>query len=124
MTTRLTIGGREPAFWIGLIATLILGAIQTIAGEGLIAEATAGQITDGVNALVQLALLFAPLITGLLIRPSVTSASQPSLPLGTPVLIKGTGDVPPPDAVVAPVENVVPTPTAAGADLPAAPPLG
>ena len=97
----MTIFGRQPAFWIGLIVTLVLGALSTLVGEGVISDALAGQITDGVNAIAQLAVLLAPLITGLLIRPTVTPVAAPSLPVGTPVLVEGTGDTPPPDAVVA-----------------------
>ena len=97
----MTIFGRQPAFWIGLIVTLVLGALSTLVGEGVISDALAGQITDGVNAIAQLAVLLAPLITGLLIRPAVTPVAAPSLPVGTPVLVEGTGDEPPPDAVVA-----------------------
>ena len=95
------IGGREPAVWVGIIVSCVLAVISVLSGEGVIGDALAGQITDGVNALAQIAVLLAPLITGLLIRPSVTPVSQPSLPVGTPVLVAGTGDTPPPDAVVA-----------------------
>lgn len=69
----MTIFGREPAFWIGLIVALILGAVRTIAGEGLISDAAEGQVTNVVNALAQLAELAAPLIAGLLIRQTVYS---------------------------------------------------
>lgn len=100
MTTP-TIFGRQPAFWIGLIVTIVLGAVQTIAGQGLISDVAAGRVTDGVNAVAQLLTLFAPLIAGLLIKPTVTPTSAPSLAVGTPVLVAGTADTPPPDAVVA-----------------------
>lgn len=65
--------GREPAFWIGLIVTIILGALQTIAGEGLISDIAAGQARDTVNAVAQLAMLLSPLIAGLVIRQNVFS---------------------------------------------------
>lgn len=65
--------GREPAFWIGLIVTIILGALQTIAGEGLISDVAAGQVRDAVNAVAQLAILLSPLIAGLVIRQNVFS---------------------------------------------------
>ena len=65
--------GRQPAFWIGLIVTLVLGALQTLAGEGLISEASKGQITSAVEALAQLLVLAGPLIAGLVIRQNVYS---------------------------------------------------
>jgi hypothetical protein len=77
--------GREPAVWIGLIVTIILGAVSTLAGEGVITDVLAGGITDGVNALAQLAVLIAPLIAGILIRSQVTPSAAPSLPQGTTV---------------------------------------
>jgi len=68
--------GREPAVWIGLIVTIILGALTTLVGEGVISDALAGSITDGVNAVAQLAVLFAPLIAGVLIRSQVSPATK------------------------------------------------
>ena len=84
--------GRQPAFWIGLIVTLVLGAVQTIAGEGLISDVATSQVTNGVNAVAQLALLLAPLITGLLIKPTVTPVAAPSLKVGTKVAVEGSTD--------------------------------
>ena len=81
----MQIFGREPAFWIGLVVTIILGAIGTLSGEGVISDASKGQITDGVNAIAQLAVLLAPLIAGLLIRQTVTPVAAPALPEGTKV---------------------------------------
>lgn len=102
----MKIGGREPAFWIGLAVTLVLGVVSTLAGEGLISDTLAGEATELTNAIAQLLVLLAPVITGVLIRPNVTPVAAPSLPIGTPVLVAGTGDTPPPDAVVADVANV------------------
>lgn len=68
--------GREPAVWIGLIVTIILGAVATLTGQGFISDATSGQITDGVNAIAQLAVLFAPLIAGVLIRSQVSPVQK------------------------------------------------
>ena len=73
----MTIFGREPAVIIGLVVTIILGALQTLQGQGFISDATSGQITDGVNAVAQLAVLLAPLIAGILIRPRVTPYNKP-----------------------------------------------
>lgn len=69
----MTFLGREPAFWIGLIVTIILGALQTIAGEGLISDVAEGQVRDAVNALAQLATLLAPFVAGIVIRQNVYS---------------------------------------------------
>jgi len=65
--------GREPAFWIGLAVSLVLGIVQTLTGNGLISDAAAGQVTDLVNAGAQLAVLVAPFVAGLLIRQNVYS---------------------------------------------------
>ena len=83
----MTIFGRQPAFWIGLIVTLIFGVLQTLAGEGLISDALNSQITSGVNAVAQLLILLAPLIAGLAIRPVVTPTAFPALPQGTTVTV-------------------------------------
>lgn len=82
--------GRQPAFWIGLIVSIVLGAVQTIAGEGLISDAATGRVTDAVNATANLLLLVAPLLTGLLIRPTVTPVAAPKLEPGTTVEIAGS----------------------------------
>lgn len=79
---------REPAFYIGLAVTIVLGVITTLAGEGIINDAVKGQITDGVNALAQLAVLLAPVIAGLLIRPNVTPVAAPAVPEGTVVTVQ------------------------------------
>lgn len=83
----MTIFGRQPAFWIGLIVTLVLGVIQTLTGNGLISEVAAGEATDLVNSTAQLLVLLAPLIAGLLIRPTVTPVAFPSLDQGTKVTV-------------------------------------
>ena len=77
--------GREPAFWIGLAVTLILGVVSTLLGEGVISDALAGRIVDLTNAVAQLLVVLAPLIAGLLIRQQVTPVAAPSLPVNTPV---------------------------------------
>lgn len=83
--------GRQPAFWIGLIVTIVLGAVRTIAGEGLISDAVAGQLESGLHALAQLLELAAPLIAALLIKPLVTPVAAPKLPDGTAVEAAETG---------------------------------
>ena len=77
--------GRYPAFWIGLIGTIVLGIVQTLAGQGVISEVTSGKVVDLTNALVNLLTLVAPLVAGLLIHTQVTPTSAPVLPAGTVV---------------------------------------
>lgn len=84
--------GRQPAFWIGLIVTIILGVIRTLAGEGLISEAAQGSITNAVEAAKELLLLLAPLLTGMLIKPTVTPTNAPVLKEGTSVTVQGSED--------------------------------
>ena len=74
---------RQPSAWIGIIVSCILAVLSVLTGEGVISEAVNGQVTDGVNALAQLLVLFAPLITGLLIKGQVTPTAEPKLPAGT-----------------------------------------
>ena len=84
--------GRQPAFWIGLIVTLVLGVVRTLAGEGLISDAATGQLTNAVNAVGELLLLVAPLVTGMLIQPNVTPVAAPKLPAGTEVMVQDSSD--------------------------------
>jgi len=79
--------GRQPAFWIGLLVTLILGAVQTLLGEGVISDVAAGKVTDIVTAVGGVLVLLAPLIAGLLIKPVVTPTAAPALPEGTSVTV-------------------------------------
>ena len=79
----MTILGRQPAFWIGLIGTIVLGVVQTLAGQGVISDLAAGKVVDLTNSLVNLLPLVAPLIAGLVIKTQVTPTSAPVLPTGT-----------------------------------------
>ena len=88
----MTIFGREPAFWIGLAVTLILGVITTLTGNGLISDVAAGKAVDMVNAIAQLLTLLAPLIAGLIIRQGVTPVAAPQLEAGTVVTVITDGD--------------------------------
>lgn len=90
----MTIFGRNPAAWIGIIVSCILAVVSVLTGEGVISDAIAGNITDGVNAVAQILVLLAPLITGLLIRPTVTPVTSPALPQGTVVTVVTPGDAP------------------------------
>lgn len=113
--------GKEPAALIGLIATIVLGIVSTLAGQGVISDAVSGKITDGVNAIVPLLTLFAPLIAGLLIRPVSTSVAQPSLPAGTTVNVitpKGLPDV---TVILPTVDPVVPVAPVVAPVVPPAP---
>lgn len=83
----MTIFGRNPAAWIGIIVSCILAVLSVLTGEGVIGDALAGRITDGVEALAQLLVLLAPVITGLLIRPTVTPTASPRLPSGSVVSV-------------------------------------
>lgn len=96
----MTILGREPSAWIGLIVALVVAILGVLTGQGFISDVQAGKVTDVTNAIAQLLTVFAPLIAGLLIRQQVTPLSQPSLPLGTDVIIRGTADTPPGNATV------------------------
>ncbi len=84
--------GRQPAVWIGIIVSLIVGVLTTLSGNGLISDALKGQVTNIVNATAQLATLLAPVIAGLLIKGQVTPVIAPVLPIGTTVNA-GTVDV-------------------------------
>jgi hypothetical protein len=77
--------GRQPAFWIGLIGTIILGVVTTLAGQGVISDVTSGKVVDLTHSLVNLLTLIAPLIAGLVIKTQVTPTSSPVLPTGTVV---------------------------------------
>ncbi len=79
--------GRQPAVWIGVIVSCILAVLGVLTGEGIVSDALAGQIGDVVAALSQILILLAPVITGLLIRPTVTPIAAPRLPQGATVTV-------------------------------------
>ncbi len=81
----MVILGRQPAFWLGLIATLVVGVVQTLAGQGVISEAASGKVVDMTQAAVNLLTLIAPLLAGLVIHTQVTPTAAPVLDIGTPV---------------------------------------
>lgn len=101
----MRIFGREPALWVGTIISLVLAVVSVLVGDGIITDAFAGRITDGAEAFGQIAYLLLPILTAIIARQGTTSAAQPKLPVGTPVLVdRAPGlpeDSPPPDAVVA-----------------------
>ena len=81
----MTIRGRQPAFWIGLIGTIILGVVQTLAGQGVISDVTSGKVVDLTHSLVNLLTLLTPIIAGLVIKTQVTPTAAPVLSVGTSV---------------------------------------
>ena len=83
----MLINGREPAFWIGVVTSCVLAVVTTLMGQGVLSDAFAGRITDGVNAIAQLLSLFAPVIAGILIRQQVTPTSAPVLDKGTVITV-------------------------------------
>jgi citrate lyase alpha subunit len=68
--------GREPAVWIGVIVSCILAVVGVLTGQGVISDALGGHITDATNALAQILVLVAPLVTGVLIRGQVTPVAK------------------------------------------------
>ena len=79
--------GREPAFWIGVVVSLVMAVLGVLTGNGLISDAAAGQVKDLTTATAQLLVLLAPIIAGILIRGQVTPTASPSLPTGTIVQV-------------------------------------
>jgi len=79
--------GREPVVVIGIAASVVIAVIQTLSGQGVISDVTAGRALDGVNALQQILVLLAPIIASLLARTQVTPTSNPVLPQGTKVTV-------------------------------------
>ena len=64
---------KEPALIVGTIVTIILGALQTLQGNGFISDVAAGTMTDIVNSLANLIVLLIPLITAAIVRGQVYS---------------------------------------------------
>ena len=95
-----TIFGREPVRWVGIIVAVVAAIVGALLGEGVISDVVAGRITDLTDKLSGLLILVLPIITAEIARRGATSVAQPSLPLGTDVLIKGTSDMPPGNATV------------------------
>jgi len=96
----MNIFGREPAFWVGVIVSVILAVVQTLGGQGLISDALQGQITDVVTAISQVVLLLIPVITAILIRPAVTPIVNARLKEGSRVTVLTPGSSPNPTITV------------------------
>jgi hypothetical protein len=58
---------------VGIAVTILVNIVGTLAGEGLISEVLAGNVTDLIGAVGGLIVAVLPLITSLLIRPRVYS---------------------------------------------------
>jgi len=67
---------KEPALIIGTIVTIILGAVQTLNGNGFVSDALAGTIGDLTNSVANLLVLLVPLITAALVRSRVYSPAS------------------------------------------------
>ena len=61
--------GREPVFWLGVIAAIAIAIIQTLFGKGLISSDAQDTIVNFVNALV-------PLLSALIARQLVTPVTR------------------------------------------------
>jgi hypothetical protein len=83
---------RQPAAIIGIIVSSVLAVVSVLSTNGVLSEAATGQITDATNALGQLLVIVAPLITAILIRSQVTPVAAPKLPGGTIVEVTGVND--------------------------------
>lgn len=79
--------GREPAFWLGLIGSVLVGILHQLVGAGLITPDTAQTMENLVTTLV-------PFIVTIILRQMVTPVLAPKLPEGTPVEVtdKSTGE--------------------------------
>lgn len=93
----MTIFGREPVAWVGVIVALVITIIQTLTGQGVLSDAIAGRAIEATNALAQVATIFIPIIIGIFAtRKAVTPTVDPALPAGTTVTVyrpgvKGSG---------------------------------
>lgn len=88
----MTIFGRQPVAWVGVIVAVAIAIIQALTGQGVISDAVAGRSIDAVNSLASVAIIFLPLILNVLIaKPAVTPISDPALPAGTTVTVYTPG---------------------------------
>jgi ABC-type Fe3+-siderophore transport system permease subunit len=88
----MTIFGREPVAWVGVIVALAIAIIQTLTGQGVLSDAVAGRAIDATNALAQVATIFIPVIIGIFAtRQAVTPTAAPALPMGTTVTVYQPG---------------------------------
>ena len=67
---------KEPALIIGTIVTIILGAVQTLQGNGFVSDVQAGTVSDLTNSVANLLVLLVPLITAAIVRQKVYSPAS------------------------------------------------
>lgn len=80
----MTIFGREPVAWVGVIVAVAIAVIQALTGQGVLGSVTAGKAIDTVNALAQIATIVIPIAVGVIAaRQAVTPTAAPALPAGT-----------------------------------------
>lgn len=88
----MTVFGREPVAWVGVIVALAIAIIQTLTGQGVLSDAVAGRAIDATNALAQVATIFIPIVIGIFAtRQAVTPTASPALPTGTTVTVYDPG---------------------------------
>ena len=91
----MTIFGREPVTWVGVIVALAIAIIQTLTGQGVLDDAIAGRAIEATNALAQVATIFIPMIIGIFAtRRAVTPTAAPALEQGTTVTVITPGNLP------------------------------
>lgn len=90
----------EPVRLIGIAASVVLAVVTTLLGEGVISDALAGQITDGVEAAKELLVILAPIFATELARRQSTPFKAPRVLEGTTVEVI-TPDGEPNRAIVA-----------------------
>jgi hypothetical protein len=83
----MTIFGRQPVFWIGVIASAVIAVVQVLSGNGVISDVVAGKAMDATNALAQVITILAPVIAAMISRTQVTPVASPALPQGTKVTV-------------------------------------
>jgi hypothetical protein len=88
----MLLNGREPAFWIGVVTSCVLAVVTTLMGQGVLSDALAGRLTDGVNAVAQIITLLAPIIAVLFARRTVTPTKHPVIEKGTVVTVETPGN--------------------------------
>lgn len=84
----------EPVRLIGILASVVLAVVTTLLGEGVISDALAGQITDGVAAVKELLVILAPIFATELARRQSTPFAAPRVKEGTAIEVITPGDAP------------------------------
>lgn len=83
----MQIFGRQPVVWVGIIAAVAIAVVQTLSGQGVISDVTAGKAIDMTNALGQVLTIAIPIILNYAAHTQVTPVSSPVLPQGTKVTV-------------------------------------